>query len=1268
MYRFCLILLIFCLWTSSLRTEEAFPRYGILPKTEIGALDFLEQFPAYDGTGVTVAVFDTGVDPGAPGLQTTPDGRPKIVDIVDGSGSGDVRTDTIREAIEFKLKGLTGRELRVSEDWNNPTGKYHLGMKAGYELFPGRAIPRLRGERRKEWDIEYRKALDGAQRELKQFEDSHQKINREQKKHRDELAQRVKQLRKLASDWEDPGPIYDCVVFHDGGRWRAVVDTKQDGDLTNEKVLTNYRDQHEHGTFGEEDLVDFTVNIYEDGNLLSIVTDAGTHGTHVAGIVAAHYPDRPELNGIAPGAQIVSVKIGDTRIGSNSLGTGQERGLIAVLENKCDLINMSYGGASPSPNEGALTDLYTEIVQKHGVIFLASAGNSGPALSTVGSPGGTTSAIIGVGAYVSPEMMEVAYSLREKLTEMPFTWSSRGPALDGDLGVDICAPGGAIAPVSRWSLSASQLMNGTSMSSPNACGGLALILSGLKDKKIDYSPELVKTAIMNTARPLADADPFSMGRGLLQVSEAFEWLEQNQGKLAPEVRFDVSLPNLKTKRGIYLREREQVTGVLETPVRVSPVFHEDVSSDTKANYQVSIRLECESIWVETPKLFYLYHGGRDFQVFVDPGKLEPGVHYTEVVGYDANHRELGPLFRVPITVVKPKDAENQEFSANAKVRPGEITRHFITVPDGATWADISLRMKQSDTPRMLVLHTLERLEDRSFTAMESRQYLRLEPDERKTTSIAVTGGRTMELTIAQFWSSLGQTDYELDVKFNSILPSDRVVTFDTSQRVKRVDVLTMFGSQRLKPEAEIDTWRRKIPPKTAEIAPLTIGRDQLPDERHFYGLTLSYEFSLDERAKVSPRTPAKSDEFGSQLWSSGLWMIYDKHKQILHSGVNGRDATLDKGDYTLKLFLRHLDTSQLESIRELPLWLDIELKSKKSVPVARDYEAAWRGRSSGSTTTLDPGAMTALFVGAPASLIPKGAEAGDILIGRIHYGESRENERGAGRKPGGYPLRIMVSPPIKLDDSGPKLEEDKSEPDTLDDKLFATKLGYLREQAKKKEREQEKFDQLANELLEAKPDHLPVLQTRLEALDGDDRKKHLPEVVKAADAIIKTIPLGKVERYFGTNQMPESPEEKKLHQEMTEKRDALIDALYRKARAIAYMDLPPDPENPEPKDMPKRPRTEEKRDELFEKTFKQLAAWVDTTDPKYALVHIRRLRRQERPAEALDVLNQLISKEPTNLLFYKKRADIYGELGWDFAVEHENQWRKLRQRPDYQAW
>jgi hypothetical protein len=37
-------------------------------------------------------------------------------------------------------------------------------------------------------------------------------------------------------------------------------------------------------------------------------------------------------------------------------------------------------------NEGKFMELADELVKKYGVVFIASAGNNGPALTTVGSP------------------------------------------------------------------------------------------------------------------------------------------------------------------------------------------------------------------------------------------------------------------------------------------------------------------------------------------------------------------------------------------------------------------------------------------------------------------------------------------------------------------------------------------------------------------------------------------------------------------------------------------------------------------------------------------------------------------------------------------------------------------------------------------------------------------------------------------------------------------------------------------------------------------
>lgn len=55
-----------------MNVDNEFPTWALLPKKETGANAFINKYPEYDGRGTLIAIFDSGVDPGASGLQVSP--------------------------------------------------------------------------------------------------------------------------------------------------------------------------------------------------------------------------------------------------------------------------------------------------------------------------------------------------------------------------------------------------------------------------------------------------------------------------------------------------------------------------------------------------------------------------------------------------------------------------------------------------------------------------------------------------------------------------------------------------------------------------------------------------------------------------------------------------------------------------------------------------------------------------------------------------------------------------------------------------------------------------------------------------------------------------------------------------------------------------------------------------------------------------------------------------------------------------------------------
>jgi hypothetical protein len=82
---------------------------------------------------------------------------------------------------------------------------------------------------------------------------------------------------------------------------------------------------------------------------------------------------------------------------------------------------------------------------------------------------------------------------------------------------------------------------------------------------------------------------------------------------------------------------------------------------------------------------------------------------------------------------------------------GDVMRQFISVPEGTTWAEATLRISGFDTPRKYYVNAVQLVSKQRPVVWSS--FVTFQSPSSKSFAFPLIGGVTMELTIAQFWSS-----------------------------------------------------------------------------------------------------------------------------------------------------------------------------------------------------------------------------------------------------------------------------------------------------------------------------------------------------------------------------------------------------------------------------------------------------------------------------------------------------------------------------------
>ncbi|AYN41336.1 serine protease [Streptomyces dangxiongensis] len=647
------------------------------PSFETGAVDFVADHPKADGRGVTIGILDSGIDLGHPALQKTTTGERKIVDwvtatdpVTDGDGTWR-RMTTAVSGPSFSVTTPT----QGTEKFTAPEGSYKFNYM-------------------------YESATAGG--------DEKGDLNRD-------------------------GDTTDAWgVLYDPAAGTVRVDTNDNLDFTDDTPMKPYKDGYQVGYFGTDDpatdvaeRVPFVVETRKDvvynssgakADYVNIGVIESEHGTHVAGITAAHGLFGGKMNGAAPGAKLVSSRACTWTGGCTNVALTE--GMIDLVTKRgVDIVNMSIGGL-PALNDGnnARAELYTRLIDTYGVQLVISAGNSGPGANTIGDPG-LADKVISVGAAISKQTWAANYgsAVETRYAMMPF--SSRGPREDGGFTPTLTAPGAAINTTQTWLPGAPvaeagytlpagySMLQGTSMASPQATGASALLLSAAKQKGIDLTPAGLRTALTSTADHIKGVQAYEEGAGLINVVDAWESVEDGASAHDYTVKAPVDTA---------------MDGALKTPGYGTGLYDREggLKAGQKKTYDITITRTSGPDQAVRHELHFENNAGHTFRIVGDDVvrlplnqpvtvkvRAAPASAGIKSAILEVDDPRTEGIDKQVLTTVVVADPVHYAFSASDSVQRNSTRSYFLTVPEGAKSLEVAIGgLRDKSQTRFVAIH------------------------------------------------------------------------------------------------------------------------------------------------------------------------------------------------------------------------------------------------------------------------------------------------------------------------------------------------------------------------------------------------------------------------------------------------------------------------------------------------------------------------------------------------------------------------------------
>ena len=673
-----------------------------LPTGSIGTDAWRAAHPTWDGRGVVIAVLDTGVDELAPGLGTLSTGGHKILDVRDFTPEGEwevVEAD-LEDGLYVHPDGPTlagAASLAVSPAADDPLHPVWMGLIEETSFLNNDDVPDPNDDG--DTDDVFAFLVWAADRAAV-----------EAALGAGEGLELLAGLNETAADAVARERASDLV-------WLVAVDTDGDGRVDDEDLLRDYHVDWDVFTLtspqnpDSRTMMAWAVTVREsedwlgrfDGPTVEFHHDSGSHGSHCAGIAAGHdVSGQAGLDGVAPGAWLISCKLGDNRL---SGGATRTESMKKSFEHAVDfgeryglpvVVNMSFGISSVEEDDDAIGGWLDELLAEHpGFYVCTSNGNEGPGLSTSGIPA-TSHSVIASGAYLSSETARDLYQADLPVNTL-FAFSSRGGEAPKP---DIVSPGSALSTVPGF-VDGSARYNGTSMASPQTAGAVACLLSGALQEDLDVHWGMIKRALIGGATRVPGLALFEQGGGLLNLEGSWRILrelarsESAHRVLDWEIGTFCPLQSDGDAPAAYWRTPG---GVPADPERVSfhvrPVFHPDLTPDERDVFFRSFKLKSEAPWLKVLSGKRYVRGDMEMEIDLayDGDKLEtPGVYSARVIatldGGDLSGvaaREFALWNTVVVgEAADPADGARLVFDGKG-LQASTTRRHFVEVPAGAT--------------------------------------------------------------------------------------------------------------------------------------------------------------------------------------------------------------------------------------------------------------------------------------------------------------------------------------------------------------------------------------------------------------------------------------------------------------------------------------------------------------------------------------------------------------------------------------------------------